>query len=516
MIKNGFEALYDGLFSGENRVLFETMTRDGKNTVDSRQFKNLTDRIAANLSVMYDVKPGGFAAVNIGNSYFLYAAVFAALKVGYSVLLINPGEKPDRIRRLMAEAGAELLITDKKAGYDEGDIKTARLQTLTEDSDVDFHPCWGEMMAFATSGTTGKSKVIAYGGDEIYRQVSRTARWFKETSYIGELLGERDLEDERVMSVLPMHHIFGCLCPLILLSYGFRMIFPKNDAVSTIIATIKEESVWGALSVPMFWQTILNIVSSRFGEFSEEAVAATLGDNFKFCLTGGTYAEAKLRKSFLKAGLTFTLGFGMTETGCCTMHFMDMTGIESEGRLYSWYDAVIRGEDGKLAEDGTGELLLKSDVLFKGYIKDGRLLTREADENGYFPTGDIFRKEGSRIDFVGRCRNIIVNSSGENIYIEELEHKFSALSKYGVLYGIVDIGGEPLLAVKLRGGEPMDEMSRDISSIVKTLPVYERPYKAVLTSGELPMTAKGEIRKVSVTEELLNDIADAEIVFKKR
>ena len=52
-----------------------------------------------------------------------------------------------------------------------------------------------------------------------------------------ELLSGKDPQGERVMSILPMHHIFGCLCPLILMGYGFRILFPKNDAITTILGT---------------------------------------------------------------------------------------------------------------------------------------------------------------------------------------------------------------------------------------------------------------------------------------
>lgn len=69
-----------------------------------------------------------------------------------------------------------------------------------------------------------------------------------------------------------------------------------------------------------------------------------------------------------------------------------------------------------------------------------------------------------------RCKNIIVNESGENIYIEELEQRFSALARYGVLYGIADVENEPLLVVKLGPDAPVDRICETVTEIVNGLP----------------------------------------------
>lgn len=531
---NGFKTLYEELFCGSGRILFEIMVKDGKTAVTAEEFTDAVDHIAGHLSplltqdqsplTMRDQSPQSagdqretrpFVGVRIRNSWLLYAVAFGVLKAGGNLVLLDAKSCAENIGQLLREVRGSLLITDSGAAPAADGIRNIDAAELLEPWEGPQAESWEGLMAFATSGTTGKSKIIAYGGEEIYRQVSRTAGWFQETPHIARLLGDSQAERERVVSILPMHHIFGFLCPLILLRYGFRILFPKNDAISTILSTIKGERVWGCLSVPMFWQTVVNILSRRCGQFDREAVQSVLGDHFTFCLTGGTYADKKLRGQFLDAGLAFTLGFGMTETGCCTMHFMDQSTLDSEGCLYRWYDAVIRDTEGNLAENGTGELLLKSDVLFKGYIKDGELLPRE-DEGGYYPTGDIFRKAGGSITFVGRCKNVIVNESGENIYIEELEQRFSALARYGVLYGIADVENEPLLVVKLGPDAPVDRICETVTEIVNGLPVYQRPYKAVLTKGDVPLTAKGELRRTAVTEALFDHGAAAELVFKSR
>ncbi|MEE1431250.1 MAG: hypothetical protein U0K74_04040 [Clostridia bacterium] len=153
--------------------------------------------------------------------------------------------------------------------------------------------------------------------------------------------------------------------------------------------------------------------------------------------------------------------------------------------------------------------------MFSGYIQGGDLIPWEPEGDGYYRTGDIFCKEESRLTFVGRCKNLIVNASGENIYIEELEQSFEALAGFGLLYGIIECNSEPVLVVQLRGGENREQLLRCITEIVGTLPVYQRPQRAVLTKSVLPVTAKGEIRRRQITDEMLDDPGNTVQIYKR-
>lgn len=515
MMKNGFQRLYELLFQNGDRILFEVMQKDGRTSVDCRGFCDLVSSLACSLrQEQAEPAAGGshtnFLAIQVKNSPLLYASVFAALQAGFDVLLVDPKLGEEARKHHLLEADAKKLITDaelqEKALQEQKKGNTAGQEAEAE---------WGRYLAFATSGTTGPGRIIAYDGEAVCSQVVRTVKWFRETPFMKKLLVEKDPQEERVMSILPMHHIFGCLCPLILMGYGFRILFPKNDAITTILGTMASEQVWGCLSVPMFWQTVLNLSRSRYGEVSADSIGQLAGTNLKFCLTGGTYADPGLRKSFLEAGIAFSLGFGMTETGCCTMYFMSMDDMDSEGYLYPWYEAKIYTEDGMICENGTGELLLRSDAVFSGYVKAGDLIPWEQEADGYYRTGDIFCKEESRITFVGRCKNMIVNASGENIYIEELEQHFEDLAGFGILYGIIERNSEPVLVAQVRSGESREEILRCITDVVRTLPVYQRPERAVLTESVLPVTAKGEIRRQQITDEILNDSGNTVQIYKR-
>ena len=69
--------------------------------------------------------------------------------------------------------------------------------------------------------------------------------------------------------------------------------------------------------------------------------------------------------------------------------------------------------------------------------------------------------------------------------------------------------------MQLRGGENREQLLRCITEIVGTLPVYQRPQRAVLTKSVLPVTAKGEIRRRQITDEMLDDPGNTVQIYKR-
>jgi long-chain acyl-CoA synthetase len=71
---------------------------------------------------------------------------------------------------------------------------------------------------------------------------------------------------------------------------------------------------------------------------------------------------------------------------------------------------------------GEGEIWAKGDNVMKGYYKEPEITKEVLTEDGWFRTGDLgsFDKDGY-LFIKGRLKNMIVGSSGENIYPEEIE-----------------------------------------------------------------------------------------------
>jgi long-chain acyl-CoA synthetase len=71
---------------------------------------------------------------------------------------------------------------------------------------------------------------------------------------------------------------------------------------------------------------------------------------------------------------------------------------------------------------GIGELWVKSPSLMKGYYKEQELTDMVITPDGWFKTGDLVKvNQSGRIFIKGRLKNVILTSSGENIYPEDIE-----------------------------------------------------------------------------------------------
>jgi len=71
---------------------------------------------------------------------------------------------------------------------------------------------------------------------------------------------------------------------------------------------------------------------------------------------------------------------------------------------------------------GLGEIQAKGENVMLGYYKEPEITKNAFTEDGWLKTGDLgcFDKDGN-LFIKGRMKNMIVGSSGENIYPEEIE-----------------------------------------------------------------------------------------------
>ena len=78
-------------------------------------------------------------------------------------------------------------------------------------------------------------------------------------------------------------------------------------------------------------------------------------------------------------------------------------------------------------EEGIGTLWARGPNVMMGYYKDPEKTAEVIDEKGWFNTEDIgYLDEDGYFFMSGRAKNIIVGSSGENIYPEQIEAAINA------------------------------------------------------------------------------------------
>ena len=105
---------------------------------------------------------------------------------------------------------------------------------------------------------------------------------------------------------------------------------------------------------------------------------------------------------------------------------------------------------------GEGEVWAKGDNVMKGYFKEPEMTAEVITSDGWFRTGDLGTiDKNSYLSIKGRLKNMIVSSSGENIYPEEIESVINDFShvieslvvqKKGKLVAMVHLNMEELQA----------------------------------------------------------------------
>jgi crotonobetaine/carnitine-CoA ligase len=199
-------------------------------------------------------------------------------------------------------------------------------------------------------------------------------------------------------------------------------------------------------------------------------------------------------------GVDVYTSFNMTEVCCPIMSAPNPTALGSCGRLRPGIEARIADpEDFEVADGTVGELLLRTDQPWSfshGYHEDPAATAR-AWRNGWFHTGDAFRRDAEgNFYFVDRLKDTI-RRRGENISSFEVEAEllaFPAVQEAAVVAVPSELGEDEVMAVlTAKPGQGVDPAEL-IHFLVPRLPYFMIP-RYVRVEPELPKTPTLKIEK---------------------
>jgi acyl-CoA synthetase (AMP-forming)/AMP-acid ligase II len=165
----------------------------------------------------------------------------------------------------------------------------------------------------------------------------------------------------------------------------------------------------------------------------------------------------------------------------------------------------VRGENGKQLPPGeTGEIIVRSPRIMKGYWKDEEKTKDAFTEDGWYRTGDMgYTDDEGYIYLSGRSDDVIVRG-GENIGPDEVESVLYSHPKIdeAAIIGVKDIewGQEVRAIVRLKQGETATE--QEIIDYCKPrLAGFKRPSSVIFVKDELPKTSTGKIVRKTLREQ---------------
>ena len=294
-----------------------------------------------------------------------------------------------------------------------------------------------------TSGTTGTPKGVMLTHKNIYFNLQSGKKSFPFP----------DAPDQKVLSFLPLNHIFEKVASYIYMYSGMSIYYAesletigdnlkeiKPDGFSTVPRLLEKvfekimitgESLTGVKRKLFFWAVALgeqydNLNQGSWWYRTQLKLAnklifvkwrEALGGNVKFIVTGGAACQVKLLRIFNAAQIPVYEGYGPTENSPIISINLRTPG----GTKYGTVGHVISGVDYKLEPDG--EICVAGPSVMKGYYKRPDL-TAETIINGWLHTGDIGQViDGKYLKITDRKKELFKTSGGKYVAPQPIENK---------------------------------------------------------------------------------------------
>lgn len=320
------------------------------------------------------------------------------------------------------------------------------------------HTASGDDLAMInyTSGTTSNSKGVL---------IPYRALW-SNLLFAREVLGNEVKRGDSVISMLPMAHMYGMAFEFIFefmqgchVFYLTRIPSPKIIfaafseikphiviSVPLIIEKIIKKSVLPKLQTPSMKLLMkLPVINSKIREKIRQQLVEAFGGRFYEIIIGGAAFNSEIEQFLHRIGFNFTVGYGTTE--CAPIiSYVDWHDFRpgSCGKAAPRMEVKIDSPD---PAHVVGEILARGANVMLGYYKNPEATAATIDKDGWYHTGDLGIMDDDGFLYIkGRSKNMLLGSSGQNIYPEEIEDKLNTLpyvsesiviQKGDKLYGLV-------------------------------------------------------------------------------
>ena len=329
---------------------------------------------------------------------------------------------------------------------------------------------WGEMLASRTSGdlailvytsgTTGPPKGAMHANRSVVHQMR----------HANDLIPASDGEERLVF--LPLCHVAERVAGYYSsLALGSVMNFAESP--ETVPDNLREVQPTVFLAVPRIWEKFYSVVAIALKdatsfqnwmyrralaignrmtdhrlEGTQPPPSLRLANRFAYWLvfrnirrmigldrcriafTGAAPIAPDLIRWYLALGLDLREVYGQTENcGVATVMPSDGIKLGSVGKAVPWGEVKLSPE---------GEILIRGDFLFMGYLNQPERTAETIDAKGWLHTGDVGAMDNEGfVKITDRMKDIIITSGGKNITPSEIENqlKFSPYVSDAVVVG---------------------------------------------------------------------------------
>jgi o-succinylbenzoate---CoA ligase len=390
------------------------------------------DRLVSAAAVrLGELEAGSRVALYLQRDERYVALLLALIRAGHVACPLSDRVPSRGVAPLLERAACSALISD-----DEELLRTAganllrpkpedllrESQQFAEPADI---PLGRPATIIFTSGSTGVPKAALHTFGNHYH------------SALGSNANIALMPGDRWLHSLPLYHVGG-------LSILFRCLLAGTTVALPQQGTPPGEAIagFGATHVSLVSTQLLRLLREDADPGGLEAV-----------LMGGGPIPASLVDEAVARGLPVHTSYGLTEMASqvtTTPPGVSLEELRTAGRVLPHREVAI---------SGSGEILVRGQTLFAGYV-EGERLDRPLDAEGWFHTGDLGElDDNSYLRVRGRMDNLFV-SGGENVQPEEIEEALCRLE--GIVEAVVvpvpdeEFGARPVAFIRTDDLEPGD------------------------------------------------------------
>lgn len=469
------------------------------------------------------VKKGDHVGLLLGNSPFFVIGMYGALRLGATVIPINPIYTPDEIGYILKNGDVttvialELLVPLAEKMHlalpsVRNYIVCETPQGKASDVDVTQLSVYPKLKSFTevvalgelsfqgpeldeedvaiilyTSGTTGKPKGAMLTHHNLYSNARDVGMYLHMN------------EDDRVITTLPMFHVF-CLTVCLnapLLSGATILIDPKFSPKEIFRLAKKYEPTVFA-GVPTMYNFLY-----QFTEGDPKDL-----QSLRLCISGGAAMPVALLNSFEERfNVVISEGYGLSEAAPVTC----FNPLDRPRKAGSIGQSIVHVENKVVNELGeevpagqSGELIVRGPNVMKGYYKMPEE-TAATIRDGWLYTGDMATMDEDGYFYIVDRKKDLIIVGGYNVYpreVEEVLYNHPEIVEVAVI-GVPDPNQGEAVKAYVVTNHPALKEEAIISYAREHLAKYKTP-TSIEFLEELPKNTTGKILRRALKEQVLN------------